>query len=134
MTAASTQNVDPRVARTRATVLGAAIDLLAERGYSGFSVEGVVERTGIAKTTLYRHWPTRDDLLAAAISRLDGAVLDGSGLDGAGLDSARLDGAGSLPDTGSVRQDLLDLQACRVRAARTTQWEPCITPVGGAGA
>jgi AcrR family transcriptional regulator len=111
VTAASTPNVDPRVARTRATVLGAAIELLAERGYSGFSVEGVVERTGIAKTTLYRHWPTRDDLLAAAIARLDGAGLDG---------------AGPLPDTGSVRQDLLDLQARRVRAARTTQWERCI--------
>ena len=57
--------MDPRVARTRAVVLDAAIDLLAERGYSGFSVEGVVDRTGVAKTTLYRHWPTRDDLLAA---------------------------------------------------------------------
>jgi AcrR family transcriptional regulator len=126
VTAASTPNVDPRVARTRAAVLGAAIDLLAERGYSGFSVEGVVERTGIAKTTLYRHWPTRDDLLAAAIARLDGAGLDGSGLDGSRLDSAGLGGAGSLPDTGSVRQDLLDLQARRVRAARTTQWERCM--------
>jgi AcrR family transcriptional regulator len=131
VTAASTPNVDPRVARTRATVLGAAIDLLAERGYSGFSVEGVVERTGIAKTTLYRHWPTRDDLLAAAIARLDGAGLDGSGidsagLDSAGLDSAALDGSGPFPDTGSVRQDLLDLQARRVRAARTTQWERCM--------
>jgi AcrR family transcriptional regulator len=111
VTTVSTTNVDPRVARTRATVLGAAIDLLAERGYSGFSVEGVVERTGVAKTTLYRHWPTRNDLLAAAIAKLDGAGLDG---------------AGPLPDTGSVRQDLLDLQALRVRAARTTQWERCM--------
>jgi AcrR family transcriptional regulator len=109
--AASDSNIDPRVARTRATVLGAAIDLLAERGYSGFSVEGVVERTAVAKTTLYRHWPTRDDLLAAAIAKLDGA----------GLDSAQ-----PLPDTGSVRQDLLDLQARRVRAAGTTQWERCM--------
>jgi len=116
VTAPPTPNVDPRVARTRAAVLGAAIDLLAERGYSGFSVEGVVERSGIAKTTLYRHWPTRDDLLAAAIARLDGAGLHGAGLDG----------AEPLPDTGSVRQDLLDLQARRVRAARTTQWERCM--------
>jgi len=99
-------NVDPRVARTRAAVLGAAIELLAERGYSGFSVESVVERTGIAKTTLYRHWPTRDDLLAAAI--------------------AELDGAGSLPDSGSVRQDLQDLLARRVQAARTPRWERCM--------
>jgi len=99
-------NVDPRVARTRATVLSAAIDLLAERGYSGFSVESVVERTGIAKTTVYRHWPTRDDLLSAAI--------------------AELDGTGPLPDTGSVRQDLRDLFARRVRAARTPRWERCM--------
>jgi AcrR family transcriptional regulator len=108
---ASSPSVDPRVARTRATVLGAAIDLLAERGYSGFSVEALVERTGVAKTTLYRHWPTRDDLLAAAIAKLDGTGLDG---------------AVPLPDTGSVRQDLLELQARRVQAARTPQWERCM--------
>src|SRR6266516_3864928 len=106
VTAEPATNMDPRVARTRATVLGAAIDLLAERGYSGFSVESVVERTGIAKTTLYRHWPTRDDLLAAAI--------------------AKLDGAGPLPDAGSVRQDIQDLLARRVQAARTPQWERCM--------
>ncbi len=99
-------SVDPRVARTRAAVLGAAIDLLAERGYSGFSVEGVVERTGIAKTTLYRHWPTRDDLLAAVIGQLGGA--------------------GELPGTGSVRQDLLDFFAPRVHVARTPRWERCM--------
>jgi AcrR family transcriptional regulator len=111
VTGAPATNADPRVARTRATALGAAVDLLAERGYSGFSVEGVVERSGVAKTTLYRHWPTRDDLLAATIARLDGGGLDG-----------RM----ALPDTGSVREDLLDLLARRVRAARTTQWERCM--------
>jgi AcrR family transcriptional regulator len=87
-------------------VLSAAIDLLADRGYSGFSVEAVVERTGVAKTTIYRHWPTRDDLLAAAV--------------------AELDGTGPLPDTGSVRQDLRDLLARKVQAARTPQWERCM--------
>jgi AcrR family transcriptional regulator len=97
---------DPRVARTRAAVLGAAIDLLAERGYSGFSVEGVVDRTGVAKTTLYRHWPTRDDLLAAVIGQLGGT--------------------GHLPDNGSVRQDLLDYFARRAWAAQTRQWERCM--------
>ena len=98
--------LDPRVARTRAVVLDAAIDLLTERGYSGFSVEGVVDRTGVAKTTLYRHWPTRDDLLAAVIGQLGGT--------------------GQLPDTGSVRQDLLDFFARRVQAAPTRQWERCM--------
>jgi AcrR family transcriptional regulator len=97
---------DPRAARTRAVVLDAAIDLLAERGYSGFSVEGVVDRTGVAKTTVYRHWPSRDELLAAVIGQLGGT--------------------GQLPDTGSVRQDLLDYFALRVRAAHTRQWERCM--------
>jgi AcrR family transcriptional regulator len=106
VTAGPGADADPRVTRTRATVLGAAIDLLAERGYSGFSVEAVVARTGVAKTTLYRHWRTRDDLLAATI--------------------AELDGAGPLPDTGSVRQDLLDHLARRVRAAQTRNWNRCI--------
>jgi AcrR family transcriptional regulator len=106
VTAGPGANVDPRVTRTRATVLSAAIDLLAERGYSGFSVERVVERSGVAKTTLYRHWRTRNDLLAAAI--------------------AELRGGGPLPDTGSVRQDLLDLLARWVQAARTRQWNRCM--------
>jgi AcrR family transcriptional regulator len=97
---------DPRVARTRAVVLEAATGLLAERGYSGFSVEGVVDRTGVAKTTIYRHWPSRDELLAAVIGQLAGT--------------------GQLPDTGSVRQDLLDYFAGRVRAAHTRQWERCM--------
>ena len=52
----------------------------------GFSVGAVAERTGIAKTTLYRHWRSRDDLLAVAI--------------------AEFGGIGPLPDTGSVHQDL----------------------------
>ena len=98
--------MDPRVARTRAVVLGAATDLFTERGYSGFSVEGIVDRTGVAKTTLYRHWPTRDDLLAAVIGQLGGT--------------------GQLPDTGSVRQDLLDFFARRVQAAHARQWERCM--------
>jgi AcrR family transcriptional regulator len=56
---------DPRVARTRAAVLNAGIDLLAERGYPGFTIDAIVARTGIAKTTIYRHWPSRDSLLTA---------------------------------------------------------------------
>ena len=58
---------DPRVVRTREKVMSAAIDLLAESGYSGFSVDAIVRRSGVAKTTLYRHWPSRADLLVAVI-------------------------------------------------------------------
>ncbi len=60
--------VDPRVQRTRDVVLGAAREMLAERGYAGVSVEALVLRTGVAKTTVYRHWPSRTDLLHDALS------------------------------------------------------------------
>src|ERR1017187_2878159 len=100
------RNLDPRVVRTRTAVLEAAIDLLAERGYSGFSVEGVVEATGIAKTTLYRHWPSRDDLLIAVI--------------------AELGGTGPIPDTGSLRHALQCFSPRRVQTAHSRQWERCM--------
>lgn len=60
--------VDPRVERTRAVVLGAARDMLAELGYAGVSIEALVARTGVAKTTVYRHWPSRTELLHDALS------------------------------------------------------------------
>jgi AcrR family transcriptional regulator len=120
---------DPRVSRTRSAVLSAAIELLAERGYSGFSVDAVVARTGVAKTTIYRHWPTRADLLTAVITQLDGrAGAEGAG--GAAADSASGDSASEdsaeLPDSGSVREDLLLFFAGRVRVAGSRQWQRCM--------
>jgi AcrR family transcriptional regulator len=39
---------------------------MAERGGPAVSVEAIAERSGVAKTTIYRHWPTREALLADA--------------------------------------------------------------------
>lgn len=57
---------DPRVARTKALVLDAAGELLAEEGREGFTVDAVARRSGVARTTIYRHWPELDDLLLDA--------------------------------------------------------------------
>lgn len=54
---------DPRVARTRATVLSTAADLVVEAGPSALTVDAVVARSGVARSTIYRHWPTRDALV-----------------------------------------------------------------------
>ena len=54
---------DPRIARTRATVLSTAADIVVEHGTSALTVDAVVARSGVARSTIYRHWPTRDDLL-----------------------------------------------------------------------
>lgn len=54
---------DPRILRTRAAVIDAAVDLVVEGGPTALTVDAVVTRSGVAKSTIYRHWPTRDDLL-----------------------------------------------------------------------
>lgn len=100
------QSSDRRVGRTKRTVLSAAAEVLALKGYSGFSVEAIVERTGVAKTTLYRHWPNRTALLRDVIASLGGET--------------------EVPDTGSVRGDLLALFAARAEAAKSPQWEQCM--------
>jgi AcrR family transcriptional regulator len=59
--------MDPRVARTHDAVIKAAQDLLVEGGPAALTVDGVVARSGVAKSTVYRHWATRDDLVVAVL-------------------------------------------------------------------
>ena len=95
----STQEVGPlalrrrpggRSARVRAAAIAATLAELAESGYSALSLESVARRAGVHKTTLYRRWGTREDLVLEAM----------------------LDRAGehiSIPNTGSLRKDLFEL-------------------------
>lgn len=53
--------------RTRAAVLRAATDLLVEGGPNAVTIDAIVARSGVAKSTIYRHWPSRDDVLLAVI-------------------------------------------------------------------
>lgn len=55
---------DARVARSRAAVLTVAVDLLVEGGAPAVTIEAVVKRSGVARSTVYRHWPRRIDLVA----------------------------------------------------------------------
>jgi AcrR family transcriptional regulator len=56
--------MDSRVARTHTAVMDAATELLLEGGPNAVTIDGVVTRSGVAKSTVYRHWATRDELLA----------------------------------------------------------------------
>jgi AcrR family transcriptional regulator len=67
--------LDHRADRSKAAILSSTVALLSERGYGGSSVDEISRRSGIAKTTIYRHWPTRNDLLRDACSTL-GTPLD----------------------------------------------------------
>lgn len=61
-----TATVDPRVERTRSVVLRAAADLLAEEGFEQITIDGIAERSGVARSTIYRNWPDRARLLIEA--------------------------------------------------------------------
>lgn len=63
--------MDPRIRRTRDTVLPAALQVLAERGFANFTMEGVAEAAGVAKSTVYRYWPTKLALLRDALEGLN---------------------------------------------------------------
>jgi AcrR family transcriptional regulator len=93
---------DPRVAQTRSVVLEAAATLLAERGYAAFTMDALVERTGVSKTTMYKHWPSRTDLIAAAVQAM-------------ASDPA-------APDTGDVRDDLIALTMASLDAYTGPRW------------
>lgn len=56
-------DVDPRVLRSRARIIEAATALIAESGARAVTVDAVAERSGVAKSTLYRHWPSIEALL-----------------------------------------------------------------------
>ncbi|MDO9175716.1 MAG: helix-turn-helix domain-containing protein, partial [Actinomycetota bacterium] len=49
--------------RSRACLLAAATELLVETGVRGVTVDAVAERSGVAKSTLYRHWGSVQELL-----------------------------------------------------------------------
>jgi AcrR family transcriptional regulator len=51
--------------QTRESILAAAADEMAARGPEGFAVPRVAERCGVALRTVYRHFPTRDELVDA---------------------------------------------------------------------
>jgi AcrR family transcriptional regulator len=79
-----------RSARVRAAAIAATLEELAERGYSALSLERVAARAGVHKTTLYRRWGTREQLVLEAMLERAGEHI-------------------SVPDTGSLHRDLLEL-------------------------
>jgi AcrR family transcriptional regulator len=61
----------PRSTKADAAILQAALELLAAHGYSALTMEGVRERSGVGKATLYRRYSSKEDLVRAAITHLN---------------------------------------------------------------
>ncbi len=79
----------PRSEEADTAVLQSTLELLAEHGVHGFGMETVAQKAGVAKTTVYRRWPNKNELILDALVHLKGAP--------------------EPPATGSVRGDLLQI-------------------------
>jgi AcrR family transcriptional regulator len=99
---------DPRVERTRAAVIEAASELLMADGPSAITHANVATAANVSRTTVYNHWPTREDLLRATI-------------DSIGTVTPALDDL-----TGSLRDDLAMLCAPLVAKMTDEQRAPMI--------
>ena len=93
---------DARVQRSRQAVLATTFELLYESGVGGFSVDEVARRSGVAKTTIYRHWPSREALVLDACSQI----------------TADQD----VPDTGSLQADLRAILTDIAALLQTANW------------
>ena len=102
----------PRDGAVDRRVLSAAWDLLNAGGYAGLNVDEVAERAAVAKTTLYRRWPTKDHLAVAVAAQMLGEV--------------------PIPDTGDLRRDLTEFASAL--AASLNQVSAAGRPGGGSSA
>src|SRR5262245_16527517 len=91
--------VQGRSARVVEAVLQAAAEQLGEVGFAALRIEDVAARSGVNKTTIYRRWPSKEELVTAV------------------LETLRL--VPDTPDTGTLRGDLLQLLRAIANGAAT---------------
>jgi AcrR family transcriptional regulator len=77
----------PRSEQSRVAILRSTLELLAQTGFSGFTIEEVAARAGVGKATVYRWWPHKGALIADAFANSTTSKL-------------------RFPDTGSLVKDV----------------------------
>jgi AcrR family transcriptional regulator len=96
MTQLDTAAQAPKLGRKRdhtrdPEILDAALEILAETGYDGMTIDMVAARAKAGKATLYRRWPSKAELVIDAVACMKKGDLDPA----------------HLPDTGTLRGDLV---------------------------
>ncbi len=71
-----TEKTEAHRLATRERIVDAALDQLAEGGYSSASVQAVARRAGVATGSVYRHFPSKSDLFAEVFRRASQRELD----------------------------------------------------------
>jgi AcrR family transcriptional regulator len=100
---------DGRVRRSRDRVLTTAFELLSQSGVGGFTIDEVARRSGVAKTTIYRHWPSREALVIDACSRISAEQ--------------------EVPDTGSLEADVTAILAHLGHLLGTARWSSVVPSI-----
>jgi AcrR family transcriptional regulator len=95
--------LDPRQVRTRRRVLAAARAVLRQEGIGGATIDAIATEAEVARSTLYRNWSTREELLAEAFDDLMGAP-------------SRID------LTKQLREQLAVVLAGLARSLKSTEW------------
>jgi TetR/AcrR family transcriptional regulator of autoinduction and epiphytic fitness len=100
---------DPRVERSRRVILEAVLDELGAVGYGALTIEGVAARAGVGKSTIYRHWSGKLDLVEDAFRTLKAPV--------------------QAPEAGTLRErviGLLEQVACLVEQSTYSTCMPAL--------
>ena len=76
----------PRSAQSHQAILQAALELLAEVGFAAMSMDAIAARAGVGKTTIYRRYASKEELVADAIENIREEIV--------------------IPDTGNLQSDI----------------------------
>lgn len=76
----------PRSEKSHQAMLLATLELLAEVGFDGMSIDAIAARAKVGKTTIYRRYTNKEELVADALDKIPEEVV--------------------IPDTGTVWEDL----------------------------
>jgi AcrR family transcriptional regulator len=102
--------IDPRVVVSRERVLTTTLDLLTETGLGELTIDDISRRSGVAKTTIYRHWANRSALVIDACSRMT-------------------DRQEAPPDTGSLEGDLRAILADIAELLGAARWSSILPSI-----
>ena len=97
----------PRSAQSHQAILEATRELIAEEGIRGISIEAIAARAGVGKTTIYRHWESKADLIVEALNEYYREA--------------------PINDTGNFRNDMIGLFK---KAVELREAQPLLVSVG----
>ena len=101
----------PRDPACDSAILTATVDIFAEEGYAGLTIEGVATRAGVGKATIYRRFASKAELVVEAV-RERACIND------------------HLPDSGDLRADLRSMLGTMVERLRGPDGKLLVTFMG----